>query len=88
MKANSQGADERRRDNDFTIISDELKRRFDLLMQVDDSHITKSGIILGFIMVIIVQITLTTEYTSAVMARLFPVFSSSSRLWQCFVPLV
>jgi hypothetical protein len=54
---------------DFKLIFDELKRRFDLLMQVDDSHITKSGIILGFIMVIIVQITLTTEYTSVVMAK-------------------
>jgi hypothetical protein len=69
MEANLQETDESRRENDFRIISEELKRRFGLLMQVDDSHITKSGIILGFIMVIIVQITLTTEYTSVVMAK-------------------
>lgn len=69
MEANLQDSDESRRESDFKLISDELKRRFDLLMQVDDSHITKSGIILGFIMVIIVQITLTTEYTSVVMAK-------------------
>jgi hypothetical protein len=69
MEANLQETDDSRRENDFKLISDELKHRFDLLMQVDDSHITKSGIILGFIMVIIVQITLTTEYTSVVMAK-------------------
>jgi hypothetical protein len=58
-----------KRDTDFKLISDELKRQFDLEIRVDDSHNVKSGIILGFIMLTIVQITLTTEYTSLVIAK-------------------
>lgn len=69
METNFDEAEQSTRENDFKLISDELKHRFDLLMQVDDSHITKSGIILGFIMVIIVQITLTSEYISVVIAK-------------------
>ncbi|MGB8310834.1 MAG: hypothetical protein WCE81_03085 [Halobacteriota archaeon] len=61
--------DDTKRDNDFKLISDELKRQFDLRMRFDDSHDAKFGIILGFIMVIIVQIALTTEYTNIVMAN-------------------
>ncbi|HXY88472.1 MAG TPA: hypothetical protein VEG44_08530 [Candidatus Acidoferrales bacterium] len=58
-----------KRENDLQLISDELKRQFDLLMRVDDSHNVKSGIILGFIMVIIIQITLTTEFLNAVTTK-------------------
>jgi ABC-type transport system involved in multi-copper enzyme maturation permease subunit len=58
-----------KRENDFKLISDELKRHFDLLMRVDDSHNVKAGIILGFIMLIIVQITLSTEYTNLLSAK-------------------
>ena len=66
MEANLRETDDIKREGDFKLISDELKRQFDLLMRVDDSHNIKSGILLGFIMVIIVQITLTTEYTNIV----------------------
>jgi hypothetical protein len=69
MEAKLTEADDTKRASDFTLISDELKRQFDLKMRVDDSHNVKLSIILGFIMVIIVQITLTTEYTTLVTAK-------------------
>jgi hypothetical protein len=57
------------KESDLKLISDELKRQFDLKMRVDEAHNVKLSIILGFIMVIIVQITLTTEYTTLVTAK-------------------
>jgi hypothetical protein len=69
MEAKLKEADDTKRENDFRLIFDELKRQFDLLMRVDDSHNVKAGLILGFIMLIIVQITLTTEYTNLVAAK-------------------
>jgi hypothetical protein len=69
MEAKLKEADDAKRENDFKLISDELKRQFDLKMRVDDSHNVKLSIILGFIMVIIVQITLTTQYINLVTAK-------------------
>jgi hypothetical protein len=69
MEAKLKEADDAKRENDFKLISDELKRQFELLLQGDDSFTVKAGIVLGFIMVIIVQITLTTGYTDLIMAR-------------------
>lgn len=62
-------SDDEKRDKDFKLISDELKRQFDILLRFDDSHDTKSGIILGFIMIVIIQISLTTEYTNLVLTK-------------------
>jgi hypothetical protein len=72
MKANLKndiGTEDTKRGSDLKLISDELKRQFDLKMRVDDSHNVKLSIILGFIMVIIVQITLTAEYATLVTAK-------------------
>jgi hypothetical protein len=64
MKTNLDEIENSKREDDFKLISDELKRQFDLMIRVDDSHNVKLSIILGFIMVVIVQITLTTSYTN------------------------
>ena len=69
MEAKLKEADGPKRENDFRLISDELKRQFELLIQGDDSFTIKAGIVLGFVMVIIVQITLTTGYTDSIMAK-------------------
>ncbi len=69
MEANLDETEQTKRKNDFKLISDELKRQFDLKIRVDDSHNIKLSIILGFIMVILVEITLTTEYTNLVVAK-------------------
>jgi hypothetical protein len=62
-------SDDEKRINDFKLISDELKRQFDILLRFDDSHDTKSGIIIGFIMLVIIQISLTMDYTNKVIAK-------------------
>lgn len=69
MDANLNETEDTKREGDFKLISNELKRQFELLIRGDDSFTVKAGIVLGFIMVIIVQITLTTRSTDLIMAR-------------------
>ena len=69
MEANLKETEDIKREKDFKLISDELKRQFDLKIRVDDSHNIKLSIILGFIMIVIGQITLTTGYTNLVTAK-------------------
>jgi hypothetical protein len=69
MEANPEDDGNTKRENDFKLISDELKRQFDLMTRVDDSRNVKLSIILGFIMVVIVQIALTTGYANIVIAK-------------------
>jgi len=68
-KSDSIKSDDEKRNNDFKLIVDELKRQYDIALRFDDSHDMKSGVILGFIMVVIVQISLTTEYTNLVLTK-------------------
>jgi hypothetical protein len=51
----------------FNIISDEIKRQYELQMKVDDSHDTKIGIALGFILVVLAQITLSNQFTDLIL---------------------
>jgi len=53
-------------DDDFKLVYDELKRQYDILLRFDDAHDLKTGVILGFIVVIIVQITLSNGYVNLV----------------------
>lgn len=53
-------------DNDFKLIYNELKRQYDTLLKFDDSHDLKAGVFLGFIVVIIAQITLSNDYINTV----------------------
>ncbi len=50
----------------FHVISDEIKRQYDLQIKIDDSHDTKIGIMLGFILVVLAQITLSKEFTDII----------------------
>jgi len=54
---------------DFGIISDEIKRQYESQMKVDDSHDTKIGISLGFIILVLAQITLSNEFTDLILSR-------------------
>jgi len=46
----------------FNHIADEIKRQYDVVLRLDDSLDTKTGIILGFIFLVIVQITLNVDF--------------------------
>jgi hypothetical protein len=54
------------REQDFERLSKELQRQFELLLQFDTSVDTKSGIILGFIMLIIAQIALNLGFIDTI----------------------
>jgi hypothetical protein len=54
------------REQDFERLSRELQRQFELLLQFDTSIDTKSGIILGFIMLIIAQIALNLAFADTI----------------------
>jgi len=45
-----------KKDNDFKLIYEELKRQYDTLLRIDDSHDLKAGVFLGFIVVIIMSL--------------------------------
>jgi len=51
---------------DFKLIYDELKRQYDILLRFDDLHDLTTGVILGFIIVVKVQITLSNGYINTV----------------------
>jgi hypothetical protein len=51
--------DRAKREQDFDRLSKELQRQFELRLQSDAAVDTKTGVILGFLMLIIIQITLS-----------------------------
>lgn len=51
-----------KQDVDFDVISDEIKRQYELGMKIDDSHDTKIGIILGFTIMVLAQIILNKDF--------------------------
>jgi uncharacterized membrane protein (DUF485 family) len=71
MEGNPNETEDTKRENDFRLISDELKRQFELVMRVDDSHNVKLSILLGFVMVVLVQLTLTIPLSNIATATPF-----------------
>jgi hypothetical protein len=57
------------REQDFERLSAELQRQFELQWQADATVDTKSGIILGFIMLILVQIALSLGFIDTITSR-------------------
>ncbi len=54
------------RDDTFKPIIDEIKRQYDLQMRIDNSHDTKIGIMLGFILIVLAQITLSEAFLNEI----------------------
>jgi len=54
------------KDSKFKPIIDEIKRQYDLQMRIDNSHDTKIGIMLGFILIVLAQITLSEAFLNEV----------------------
>ena len=54
------------KDSEFKPIIDEIKRQYDLQMKMDDSHDTKIGIMLGFILIVLAQITLSETFLNEI----------------------
>ena len=61
--------DPKKREQDFERLSEELQRQFELRWQADVVVDTKTGIILGFIMLILVQIALSVGLIGAITSR-------------------
>ena len=55
-------------DPTFRIFSDEIKRQYDLQFKVGESHDSKLGILLGFIIVIITQIIFYKDFTNLIVS--------------------
>jgi hypothetical protein len=51
---------------DFRAIAAEIKRQFDLVIKADDALDTKTGILLGFILLIIAQVALNKDFFSLI----------------------
>lgn len=56
-----------KKDPNFKVISNEIKRQFELQMKIDDSHDTKIGIMLGFIIIVLAQIVLNNPFLNSIL---------------------
>lgn len=63
-----------KQDADFNVFSNEIKRQYDLLINFDDSRDTKVSIMLGFIMLILIQITLSKEFFDIIIQNKIPFY--------------
>jgi hypothetical protein len=60
---------------DFEDIRTEIRRQYDLLVQKDESTDTKTGIMLGFIVIVITQLSLNGDFLTSIQESWISKFS-------------